>query len=187
MHLILFKNCRLKKADYAFGQGLYQKAFILAVSLADSKNNELAFQANRLCGLALYKQKKYQDSIRFIEKTCQLRNYRHDWYNLAMAFVFFGDLEKADEAFKNTYRTNVQPGYMHAVPVSGLLFQYFRALKQNQFTDAAIARANELKQMYIGVGKSDITKQVQRGLHSYPIFLREVESLLPPDKFKDWK
>ncbi|WP_010665331.1 hypothetical protein [Marinilabilia salmonicolor] len=181
MHLILFKSRRLKRADYALTHGAYQKAFRLALPLVDSVKIEIAFLANRMCGLALYKRKKYEESLHFLEKTCHLRNYRHDWYNLAMASAFCGNLEKAEEAFKNIYRSSVQPGYLYATPVPGLLFQYMKALKKKQFIDAAKIRANELKQMYVGVGK-DISKQVQRGLPAYPAFQREVESLFPTDK-----
>lgn len=186
MHLIIFKNRRLNKADFALNHSKYQKAFIHALPLVNSRNKEIAFRSNRICGLALYKQKKYEDSIKYMEKACQVGNYRHDWYNLSMAFVFAGKPEKADEAFKNIYRTNLQPGYMYAVPVPGLLFQYLKALILKKFNDAAMVRANELRQMYIGVGK-DINKQVQRGLPSYPMFLNEVKLLLEPEKFKEWE
>ncbi len=186
MRLILFKNRRLKKAEYALNQNRNQEAFKLGQPLVNSRNNEIASRANRICGLALYKRKKFDDSLEFLEKTCQLANYLHDWYNLTMASVYAGKLEKSEEAFKNIYRTSVQPGYMYSVPVPGLIFQYLRALKQKQFIDAAITRANELKQMYIGVGH-DTTKQVQRGLPSYHMFKQEVESLFQPEKFIEWE
>jgi len=51
-----------------------------------------------------------------------------------------------------------------------------KALKNNEYKQAAIRRANELKQMYIGIG-SDTTKQVQRGMPSYITFRKEIESL----------
>ncbi len=186
MYFILFKNRRLNKAEYALNSGKYQEALKLGQPLANSRNNEFAYRANFLCGLALYKRKKYDDSLAFLEKACQLGNYRHDWYNLAMASAFAGKLKEAEEAFKNIYRTNVQPGYVYAVPVPGLLFQYMKALKRNQFVDAAIMRANELKQMYVGVG-ADTTKQVQRGLPAYPTFRMEVESLFQPERFMAWE
>uniref|UniRef100_UPI0032162102 tetratricopeptide repeat protein n=1 Tax=uncultured Draconibacterium sp. TaxID=1573823 RepID=UPI0032162102 len=186
MRLILFKNRRLNKAEYALNIGKYQEAFRLGQALKNSQKNEMAYRANFICGLALYKRKKYEDSLGFLEKACLLGNYRHDWYNLAMASVFAGKLEKAEEAFKNIYRTNVQPGYLYAVPVPGLLFQYLKALKHKQFIDAAIIRANELKQMYLGVG-SDTTKQVQRGLPAFPAFRIEVEPLFQPEKFMMWE
>lgn len=187
MHIILFKKRRLNKAENALNGGRYQKAFMLGKPLVSSLNNYIAFRANRLCGLAIYKQKKYEESLGFLEKTCQLGNYRHDWYNLAMAYVFSDKLKKAQEAFKNIYRTNIQPGYMYSTPVPCLLFQYMRALKQMQFIDAAMKRANELKQMYVGVGISNTTKQVQRGLPSYAAFRIEVESLFHPEKFIAWE
>ena len=84
------------------------------------------------------------------------------------------------------YEVITQPGYLYAVPVPGLLFQYLKALKKNKFIDAAITRANELKQMYIGVGP-DTTKQVQRGLPAYPTFRMEVESLFQPERFMAWE
>jgi len=186
MRLILFKNRRLNKAEYALNYGRSQEAFKLGQPLVNSQNNEIAYRANFICGLALYKRKKYVESLAFLEKTCLLRNYRHDWYNLAMACVFAGKLDKAEEAFKHIYRTNVQPGYLYAIPVPGLLFQYLKALKKKQFIEAAITRANELKQMYIGVGP-DTTKQVQRGLPAYPTFRMEVESLFQPEKFIAWE
>lgn len=185
MPLILFTKRRLIKAEHAFGFGNYSKAFKLGKPLTNSSDNNVAFRANRLCALSLYKIKKYDNSILFFENACKLGNYRHDWYGLAMAFVFSGELKKAEKAFQNIYRTNVQPGYMYAVPVPGLLYQYLKALIKNQFTDAAITRANELKQMYIGVGK-DTAKQVQRGLPSYPTFLKEVKPLFHPSNFNAW-
>lgn len=186
MHLILFKKRRLNKAEFAFNSGRYKEAVKLAQVLVNSGNTEMAFRANRVCGLALYKRKKYEDSRSFLEKACQLGNYRHDWYNLAMALVFAGQLEEAEEAFKNIYRTNVQPGYMYSIAIPGLLFQYMKALKKKQFVDAAIVRANELKQMFVGVGP-DATKQVQRGLPALTTFLAEVEPLFEPERFVAWK
>lgn len=177
MHLILFKNRRLKQADYASTHGKYQMAIKLVRPLVHSQSKEVAFKVNRICGLSLYKQKKYKESIVFLEAACQLGNYRHDWYNLAMASAFSGDLEMAEQAFQNIYRTNVQPGYMYAVAVPGLIFQYTKALIQKQFIGAAKKRTRELKQMYQGVG-NDITKQVQRGLPSYPVFQKEIEAVL---------
>nr|WP_321452667.1 hypothetical protein [uncultured Carboxylicivirga sp.] len=177
MHLILFKNRRLNKADYASTHGKYQLAIKLAQPLVHSRNKEIAFKANRICGLSFYKRKKYDDSIDFLQAACQLGNYRHDWYNLAMASAFSGNLEMAEQAFQNIYRTNVQPGYMYAVAVPGLIFQYTKVLIQQKFIDAAKKRTRELKQMYQGVG-NDTTKQVQRGLPSYPTFQKEIESVL---------
>ena len=186
MPFILLKNRRLNKAAFALNCGKYQEAVKLAQPLVNTKNTAMAYRANFVCGLALYKRRKHEDSLGFLEQACRFGNYRHDWYNLAMASVFAGRLEKAEEAFKNVYRTNVQPGYLYAVPVPGLLFQYLKALKKNQFTDAAIIRANELKQMYIGVGP-DTDKQVQRGLPAYPTFRMEVESLFQPERFVAWE
>ncbi len=186
MRVILFKNRRLNKAAYALNCGRYQEALKLGQPLVNTQDKAMTYRANFVCGLALYKRQKYEDSLDFLEKACQFGNYRHDWYNMAMASVFAGQLEKAEEAFKNVYRTNVQPGYLYAVPVPGLLFQYLKALKKNKFIDAAITRANELKQMYIGVGP-DTTKQVQRGLPAYPTFRMEVESLFQPERFMAWE
>lgn len=186
MHLVLFKNKRLNKAENALNSGKYQEAVKLGQTLVNARNREIAFRANRLCGLAFYKRKKYDESLEYLEKACHTGNFRHDWYSLAMALVIAGKLEKAENAFKNIYRTNVQPGYMYAVPVPGLLYQYMKALKKKQFIDAAKLRANELKQMFVGVGP-DTTKQVQRGLPNLNTFLTEVESLFEPDRFVVWK
>ncbi|WP_321996286.1 tetratricopeptide repeat protein [Draconibacterium orientale] len=186
MHLVLFKNRRLNKAELALNGGRYQEAIKLGQALVNSRNKEINFRANRLCGLALYKRKKYDDSLQYLEKACGIGNFRHDWYSLAMALVFAGKLEKAEEAFKNIYRTNVQPGYLYAVPVPGLLYQYMKALKKKQFVDAAKVRANELKQMFVGVGP-DTTKQVQRGLPNFTTFLADVEPLFEPERFVLWK
>ena len=186
MHLVLFKNQRLNKAELALNGGRYQEAIKLGQTLVNARNKEIAFRANRLCGLALYKRKKYDDSLQYLEKACGIGNFRHDWYSLAMALVFAGKLEKAEEAFKNIYRTNVQPGYLYAVPVPGLLYQYMKALKKKQFVDAAKVRANELKQMFVGVGP-DTTKQVQRGLPNFTTFLADVEPLFEPERFVLWK
>ncbi|WP_319480145.1 hypothetical protein [uncultured Draconibacterium sp.] len=186
MQLVLFKNRRLNRAEHALNCGRYQEAIKLGQALVNSRNKEMNFRANRLCGLALYKRKKYEESLGYLEKACRTGNYRHDWYSLAMALVFAGKLEKAEEAFKNIYRTNVQPGYLYAVPVPGLLYQYMKALKKKQFVDAAIIRANELKQMFVGVGP-DTTKQVQRGLPNFTTFLADVEPLFEPERFVLWK
>lgn len=183
---ILFRNKRLNKAEHALNYGKYKEAYKIGRVLVNSQNHDISFRANRVCGLALYKRKEYEESLVFLQKACEKGNYRHDWYNLAMACVSARRLERAEEAFKNIYRTNVQPGYMYAVPVSGLLYQYMKALKKEQFADVAKARANELKQMYVGVGPNT-EKQVQRGLPAYTTFLQEVEPLFEPESFVSWK
>lgn len=187
MSFIIFKTQRLNKAEACLNLGKKQVALKLVLPLVKSKKADIAYRANRVSGLALYKQKKYDECVEFLEQACRLGNYRHDWYNLAMALALAGKFDKAEESFKNIYRTNVQSGYMYTLPVPGMLFQYMKALKQKEFIEGAIARANELKQMYIGVGKSDPGKQVQRGLPSFPTFRKEIESLFQPEKLLVWE
>lgn len=187
MSFIFFKTQRLNKAESCLNLGKKQIALRLAKPLLNSRNKDIAYRANRLSGLALYKLKNYNDSIVFLRKACLLGNFRHDWYNLAMALAFSNHIEDAEEAFKNIYRTNVQSGYMYTLPVPGMLFQYMKALKQKEHVSGAIARANELKQMYIGIGKSDPGKQVQRGLPSFPTFRKEIEPLFQPEKLLKWE
>ncbi len=186
MALFAFKTRRLQKASLALNNGKYKEALKLASPLAGQRNKDLAFQANRICGLALYKLKQYESSLSFLNKACALGNYRHDWYNLAMANAYAGKVDASEEAFQNIYRTNVQPGYMYAVPVPGLLFQYVKVLIKKEFIEAATARANEMKQMYSGVGK-DMEKQVARGLPSYEMFRKELVHLFSEEKLAAWE
>lgn len=187
MGFVLLKKRRLLKAEESFNLGKKSMALKQAKPLLTSKNKEFAYRANRLSGLALYKQRKYQESIPLMEAACQLGNYRHDWYNLSMAFAFNGHFEKADEAFQNIYRTNVQSGYMYAISIPAMLFQYMKVLIQKGNTERAIRRANELKQMYAGTGISDVNKQIPRGLPAYPTFRKEIETLFPAEKLQAWE
>lgn len=184
MRFVLLKKRRLERAEQNLNTGKRALALKLALPLLNAKNKDIAFRANRVSGLALYKQKKYNESLPFLEKACQLGNYQHDWYNFAIALVYSGNSGKADEAFQNIYRTKVQPGYLFATPIPLLLFQYMKALKQKGEPEKARTRANELKQMYAGVGISDIGKQVSRGLPAYPTFRKEIVSIFQPEELE---
>lgn len=185
--MILFKKHRIKSAELALNSGNRQRAIKLAIPLIRSTNKEIAYQANKIVGLAQYKLKKYSEGVTYLRTAVALGNYRHDWYNLAMAHAFSANLDDAEKAFMKIYSTNVQPGYMHTVPVPGMLFQYMKVLSKMNFKEAAIARATELKQMYIGIGKSDPGKQVQRGLPSFPTFRKEIETLFTTEKLSVWE
>jgi tetratricopeptide (TPR) repeat protein len=187
MGFVLLKKRRLEKAEQSLNAGKRVLALKLAKPLLHARNAEVAHRANRLSGLALYKQKKYQDSLPFFKTACQLGNYRHDWYNFAIALVYSGNAAIADDAFQNIYRTKIQPGYLYSTPTPILLFQYMRALIQQGKTEKARQRANELKQMYAGVGISDINIQKQRGLPTYPTFRNEIISLFQPEELDVWE
>lgn len=184
MRFVLLKKRRLERAEQNLNAGKRALALKLALPLLNAKNKDIAFRANRVSGLALYKQKKYNESLPFLEKACQLGNYQHDWYNFAIALVYSGNSGKADEAFQNIYRTKVQPGYLFATPIPLLLFQYMKALKQKGEPEKARTRAKELKQMYAGVGISDISKQVSRGLPAYPTFRKEIVPIFQPEELE---
>lgn len=185
--MILFKNRRIKRAELSLNSGNKERAIKLALPLTKSTNKEISYLANKVTGLALYKQKNYSESTSYLLKAVSIGNYRHDWYNLAMALAFSGQLNMAEEAFRNIYRTTIQTGYMYTIPVPGMLFQYMKVLVKMQYTEAAIARANELKQMYVGIGKSDPGKQVQRGLPSFTTFRKEIEALFNPEQLLIWE
>ncbi len=180
MNIILFPSRRILKAETALNLGKKQEAIKLALPLTTAKDKEIAYRANRTVGLAYYKLKIYNKSVELLTRTCELGNYRHDWYNLAMAQAFDSDFESANTTFNHIYRTNVQPGYMYTLPVPSMLFQFMKVLIKKGDLSGAKVRANELKQMYDGVGKTNIEQQVQRGLPAYSAFCNEVERLFKP-------
>ena len=187
MALLLFKEKRLRKAEKSLNSGKRTEAFKMAQPLIHAKSKEMAYRANRICGLALYHQKKHEDSLPYMKAACQLGNYKHDWYNLTMSLTFNGDFEEADDAFQNIYRTKVQPGYLYTPPTPTLLFQYMKALQRQGNTENAKKRANELKQMFSGVGTSNIDQQIARGLPAYPTFRDEIKNLYEPDELAKWE
>ncbi len=187
MGFVILKKRRLKKAEQNMNFGKSALALKLAKPLLNVKNKEIAYSANRLIGLALYHQKKYQDSLPCLETACELGNYQHDWYNYAITLAYNGNLEKADEAFQNVYRTKVQPGYLRTTPIPVMLFQYMKALKQKGYNKKAILRANELKQMYAGVGVINTSNELSRGMPTYHNFRKEIVSLFQSEELAEWE
>ena len=187
MGFVILKNRRIQKAERSLNSGKRELALKLAKPLLNAKNNEIAYRANRLSGLALYKQKKYKDGLPFLETACQLGNYQHDWYNFAITLAYNGNAEKADGAFQNIYRTKVQSGYLYTTPIPTMLFQFIRALIRKGNVEIAKKRANELKQMYAATGISDINKQVPRGLPAYPTFRKEIAAIFQSEELDAWE
>ncbi len=162
-------------------------AIKLAKPLLNIKDQEIAHAANRISGLALYKLKKYPESLPSLEKACQLGNYQHNWFNYAVSLVYNGNLEKAEEAFQNVYRTQVQPGYVHATPLPIMLFQYLKGLKDNGFNEIAKDRAGEMKQMYAGVGVLNGHNERSKGLPPYHRFREQIADLYQAEELAEWE
>lgn len=187
MGCVIFKQQRLKKAELNYFQGKRALALKLAKPLLKVNNKEIAYAANRLSGLALYQGKKYQECLPLLERACQLGNYQHDWYNYTMALAYHNEDEKAEEVFKNVYRTKVESGYIHAASIPVMLFQFMRALTQTGKTEKARRKANELKQMYAGIGVLNNHNELARGLPAYHFFRKEITSLFDAKELAKWE
>lgn len=158
-----------------------------AKPLLDVKDEKIAHAANRISGLALYKRKKFQESLPCLEKACHLGNYQHDWFNYAVSLVYSGDVEKAEDAFQNVYRSKVQPGYVHTTPLPIMLFQYLKGLIHKEFSAEAKIRANEMKQMYAGIGVLNGHNERSKGLPPYHRFREQIEALFVPEEWVEWE
>lgn len=187
MGFVLLKKRRLHKAEQSFMTGKRKQAIQLAKPLLNAKDKEIAHAANRISGLALYKRKKFKESLPCLEMACQLGHYQHDWYNYAMSLAYSGDVEKAEEAFQNVYRSKVQPGYVYTTPLPIMLFQYLKGLIHKGFTTEARIRANEMKQMYAGIGVLNGHNERSKGLPPYHRFREQIESLYQLKELAEWE
>ncbi|WP_025863876.1 tetratricopeptide repeat protein [Prolixibacter bellariivorans] len=87
MPLNILKNYRerkIKEAWKLYHDGKREEAFRKIRLLLKSTNKEVQLEALQIAGMAMYKLKRFDQSINYFQKACKLGNARHDWFNLSM-------------------------------------------------------------------------------------------------------
>ena len=193
MFFSTIKKFRLRKIEKGwklFHKANYESARKKICQLTSCKETEICLEANRIAGLAFYRQKLYEDAISHLTITSSLSNQQHDWYNLAMAFAKANRIPEAEDAFKEIYRAKSKHDYQYAISLPTMIFQYLRALKQNKAFATAYPRVIELRGMYEALRKSDESTLAASGLPPVQSFIKEIipilKSQFPDKKVKDW-
>lgn len=169
-HLFTSKTKQMNTAWQLFNSGKRAEAIICAETLLTSTKHH--YEASLICGLSYYKMLKYSESIPFFENTVECSNFRHDWYNLAMANVHTGRYKEAQHAFEKINQGSENKNYQIRTSHAEMILQFARLLHIQGESGLAIHYIDELKRMYAGVRNMSPDFLVQRGLPNLSIYIK---------------
>jgi tetratricopeptide (TPR) repeat protein len=160
----MFGKRKVDKIRIYYSSKQWDKLFRLTDKMKRSFDPEKRQEALRYAGLGNYKQRRYESAIRDFRALTEIVNFRSDWFNLAMAYAQYGDVENSEKAFVKIYSAPPISGYLHQISIPMMLQLYGAALAKNKAWDEALHRITEIKQMYIAANTADEQKLSQAGL-----------------------
>ncbi|WP_194830988.1 M48 family metallopeptidase [Prolixibacter sp. SD074] len=173
-----YRERKIKEAWKLFHDGKREEAFRKIRLPLKSTNREVQLEALQIAGMAMYKQKKFDQAINYFQKACKLGNARHDWFNLAMAYAKSKHVLEAEAAFNMINGASTKHNYQYAISQPQMLYQYFRVLRDSAFMREAFGRINELKAMYCALYKSEEDYLASRGMPGLSLMMREALPVL---------
>lgn len=161
----------LEKAWALFEQQRYDDAFEMAQALFSGLQGEDRRDAQRLMGLARYRQRQYEKAVFWLMEACKGSDQAQDWLNLAMAAVMDRKLELAEGAFEQARLCQQAAKYDQEPGWYVQLYWYASTLCDAGQWERALPLLDELAGAYKHLHQSDTVFLYARGLPFLSSFL----------------
>lgn len=114
-------------------------------------------EANKLLGMAYFKQTKYPDSVPFFEAAAINSKEVNDWFNIVTSSTLARQIEKGAKAFDKALEIQIKSGYIQQLSIPFMRQYYACALRDIGNNELALNQINELRIIYeqlngLGVG-----------------------------------
>jgi tetratricopeptide (TPR) repeat protein len=142
----------------------YQEVIDDATKLLNSLVPEVSIDANKLLGMAFFRQNKYAESVPFFEVVAANSNDVSAWFNIVTSATLSGDVQKGEAAFNKATQIQINDGYQQQPSVSFMRHYYACALRDIGEYERALAQINELRTIYEQLKITDSTFVYIRGV-----------------------
>lgn len=142
----------------------YEEVIPEAKKLLGHKSAPIAKDANKLIGMALFRQAKYQEALPYFQKATEYNPEINDWFNVITSGTLSKDVEVGRNAFDKAVQLQLDSGHKEQPSIPFMRQYYACALRDIGEYDLALEQINELRQIYEQLKITDTTFVYIRGV-----------------------
>lgn len=144
--------------------GKYEEVILEAKKLLGHKSAPIAKDANKLMGMALFKEAKYQEALPYFQKATEYNPEINDWFNVTTSGTLSKNVEVGRNAFDKAVQLQLDSGHNEQPSIPFMRKYYACALRDIGEYDLALEQINELRQIYEQLKITDTTFVYIRGV-----------------------
>lgn len=142
----------------------YEEVIPESKKLLEHKSAPIAKDANKLMGMALFRQAKYQEALPYFQKATEYNPEVNDWFNVVTSGTLSKNLEVGHNAFDKAVQLQLGSGDKEQPSIPFMRLYYSCALRDIGEYDLALEQINELRQIYEQLKITDTTFVYIRGV-----------------------
>lgn len=142
----------------------YEEVIPEAKKLLGHKSAPIAKDANKLMGMALFRQAKYQEALPYFQRATEYNPEINDWFNVITSGTLSKNVEVGRNAFDKAVQLQLDSGHKEQPSIPFMRQYYACALRDIGEYDLALEQINELRQIYEQLKITDTTFVYIRGV-----------------------
>ena len=142
----------------------YEEVISEAKKLLGHKSALIAKDANKLMGMSLFRQAKYQEALPYFQKATEYNPEINDWFNVITSGTLSKNVEVGRNAFDKAVQLQLDSGHKEQPSIPFMRQYYACALRDIGEYELALEQINELRQIYEQLKITDTTFVYIRGV-----------------------
>lgn len=142
----------------------YEEVISEAKKLIGHKSAVIAKDANKLMGMSLFRQAKYQEALPHFQNATEYNPEINDWFNVVTSGTLSKNVEVGRNAFDKAVQLQLDSGHKEQPSIPCMRQYYACALRDIGEYELALEQINELRQIYEQIIITDTTFFYIRGV-----------------------
>lgn len=142
----------------------YEEVISEAKKLLGHKPALIVKDANKLMGMSLFRQAKYQEALPYFQKATEYNPEINDWFNVITSGTLSKNVEVGRNAFDKAVQLQLDSGHKEQPSIPFMRQYYACALRDIGEYELALEQINELRQIYEQLKITDTTFVYIRGV-----------------------
>jgi len=142
----------------------YEEVILQAKKLLKHKTEAIAKDANKLIGMAQFRQAKYQEALLHFLRATEYNPELNDWFNVITSATLSKNIKVGRNAFDKAVELQLDSGHKEQPSIPFMRQYYACALRDIGEYDLALEQINELRQIYEQLKITDTTFVYIRGV-----------------------
>ena len=143
---------------------IFSRIISEAKKLLGHKSALIAKDANKLMGMSLFRQAKYQEALPYFQKATEYNPEINDWFNVITSGTLSKNVEVGRNAFDKAVQLQLDSGHKEQPSIPFMRQYYACALRDIGEYELALEQINELRQIYEQLKITDTTFVYIRGV-----------------------
>ena len=142
----------------------YEEVISEAKKFIGHKSAPTAKDANKLLGMALFRQGRYQEALSYFQKATEYSPDINDWFNVITSGTLSKNVEVGRDAFNKAVQIQLDTGHKEQPSIPVMRQYYACALRDIGKYELALEQINELRPIYEQLKITDTTFLHIRGM-----------------------